>query len=140
MAKRLTLFGSFARSNPANTEKSYIYKSPVSRYECFVERYFQRNRKTGKSWQQIVTEAQELWKDSDEGAKKKSETLLPGGKLFKCDKTTEDPSSHRKCGEGWFRRVTSSDTKESSSQSADVIITGLESGQSSSGARVCVSF
>ena len=70
---------------------------------------------------------------------RKNSRLLPGEKLVKRYKTTEDPSSHRKCGEGWFRRVTSSDTKESSSQFADVIITGLESGQSSSGAQVCVS-
>ena len=80
------------------------------------------------------------WKGSDEAATKKFETFLPGEKLFKCDKTTEDPISHRKCGESWFRRVTSSDTKESSSQSANAIITGLESGQSSFRAQVCVSF
>ena len=112
MAKRLTLFGSFVRSDPTNTEKSYIYKRPFSRYECFVERYFQRNRKTGKSRQQIVTGAQELWKSSDEAAKKKFETLFSGEKLFRCDKTTEGPSSHRKCGEGWFRRVTETLTWE----------------------------
>ena len=74
MAKQLTLFGSVARSDSADKNSS-IYKNPVGSYQCFIERYYQRNRKSGKTRQQIVTEAQALWKISDDAAKKSFETL-----------------------------------------------------------------
>ena len=80
MAKQLTLFGTFARQG--SDRNSFIYKCPAGRYECFIERYFQRKRKSGRSKQAIVTEAQSLWKCANEEEKQTFEALLPGEKSF----------------------------------------------------------
>ena len=110
MAKQLTLFGTFARQE--SDKNNYVYKYPAGQYQCFIERYFQRNRKSGRTKQIIVTEAQDLWKRASEKEKQAFEALLPGEKPFK----SEEPSTSstvvcRKAGDGWFQSDRSTKAK-----------------------------
>lgn len=138
MAKQLTLFGNVAPKEI--DKKNYVYKSPVGRYQCFVERFFQRNKKSGRPKQALVTEAQDLWKKQSEEEKQSFEALLPGEKsvVIKTQTTvnTAEPSNENsKADDGWFRRDSSTDsaTSSSSRQSADVIVVRpADGGQSSS--------
>ena len=75
MAKQLTLFGTFARQE--SDKNNYVDKHPAGQYQCFIECYFQRNRKSGRTKQIIVTEAQDLWKRASEKEKQAFEALLP---------------------------------------------------------------
>ena len=135
MAKQLTLFGTFARQE--SDKNNYVYKYPAGQYQCFIERYFQRNRKSGRTKQIIVTEAQDLWKRASEKEKQAFEALLPGEKPFNSENSEEPSTSStvvcRKAGDGWFQSDRSTEGETSSSQSADVILVkeyDAKSGQS----------
>ena len=137
MAKQLTLFGTFARQE--SDKNNYVYKYPAEKYQCFIERYFQRNRKSGRTKQIIVTEAQDMWKRASEKEKQAFEALLPGAKPFKSENSEEPSTSStvvcRKAGDGWFQSYRSTEGETSSSQSADVILVkeyDADGGQSSS--------
>ena len=90
MTKQLTLFGSFARSDSAD-KKSYIYKNPVGRYQCFIERYYQRNQKSDCDRSPSTLENLRWC------SKEKFWDSLAGEKLFKCDKSlkSEEPNEFR---------------------------------------------
>ena len=137
MAKQLTLFGTFARQE--SDKNNYVYKYPAEKYQCFIERYFQRNRKSGRTKQIIVTEAQDMWKRASEKEKQAFEALLPGEKPFRSENSEEPSTSStvvcRKAGDGWFQSDRSTEGETSSSQSADVILVkeyDADGGQSSS--------
>ena len=54
MSIQTTLFGTVAREPRRNT----IYEHPETRYEEFVERYYERNCQRGKSKEEVVRDAQ----------------------------------------------------------------------------------
>lgn len=79
MSKQLTLFGRLATGQ--QRPGYFVHKNPSNRYEKFVERYFRRQRFSGRTKQQIVAEAQRLWKEKyskDDEALKDFEKLIPG--------------------------------------------------------------
>lgn len=58
MSKQLTLTGYVAHDHAS----SHIYSKVTNSYEHFVERYYRRNKSTGKSRREIVEDAQQMWK------------------------------------------------------------------------------
>ena len=62
MTKQLTLTGYVLQESSQFRPGYFIYNDPSNDYEHFIERYYRRNRQSGKEKQAVLREAQVEWK------------------------------------------------------------------------------
>lgn len=62
MTKQLTLTGYVLQESSQFRPGYFIYNDPSNNYEHFIERYYRRNRQSGKEKQAVLREAQVEWK------------------------------------------------------------------------------